>query len=152
MSQRARRAGDGPATPDARPLAPRFNEAAPWRSTVAARARWAHAKGAAYVRWGFASAAFLACLTPTRLAIACPNCATGREARAQAWAEGLGFNLFVSVLPFAIIGAVSLWADGIGRTPAARGALEGEPEAETLDRAGPRFEDELAARRVDRGR
>ena len=46
---------------------------------------------------------------------ACPDCTVGREARAQLWSDGFGLNLLLALVPFLVIGAVSLWANRIGR-------------------------------------
>jgi hypothetical protein len=55
-----------------------------------------------------------------RSAGACPDCAVGREARAQLWTDDFGPNLLLALIPFLFIGAVSVWANRIGRaTPRA---------------------------------
>ncbi|HEU4535119.1 MAG TPA: hypothetical protein VFS00_13420 [Polyangiaceae bacterium] len=102
--------------------------------TQATRVGRALSTKAAYAHRALAASAFVTLLTLTRPAIACPSCETGQAARAQAWAEGFGFNLFVSIAPFVIVGAVSLWANGIGSAPAGRAARAGDREVEGLGR------------------
>jgi len=59
-------------------------------------------------------------------ALACPDCAVGRQARTEVWNDDFAFNLFVALLPFLMIGAVCLRVEAIGRAtvqpPAARSA------------------------------
>jgi hypothetical protein len=49
------------------------------------------------------------------LARACPDCVVGAAARAQVWRDDFAFNLAVALIPFVFVGAVSAWADRIGR-------------------------------------
>lgn len=51
---------------------------------------------------------------------ACPDCATGREARAQVWGDDFGVDLLLGLAPFLIIGAISAWANRIGQSHEAR--------------------------------
>lgn len=51
------------------------------------------------------------------LAAACPNCAVGREAREQVFGPEFFTNLSVSLLPFALIAAVCLRMERIGKSP-----------------------------------
>ena len=57
----------------------------------------------------------IALLVIARPAGACPDCAVGRRARAQLWTDDFGPNLLLALAPFLIIGAVSVWANRIGR-------------------------------------
>ena len=59
--------------------------------------------------------ALVTLLIAARSAGACPDCAVGRQARAQLWTDDFGLNLVLALVPFLIIGAVSLWANRIGR-------------------------------------
>ena len=59
--------------------------------------------------------ALLALLVAARTAGACPDCAVGRQARAQLWTDDFGLNLLLALAPFLIIGAVSVGANRIGR-------------------------------------
>ncbi len=52
-------------------------------------------------------AALAALLTPCT-SLACPSCPAGRAARQQVCEEGLGINLAIALLPFALMFAVSL--------------------------------------------
>jgi hypothetical protein len=47
--------------------------------------------------------------------LACPNCAVGREARSEVWDDQFARNLAYALLPFVVIGLVSLQVDAIGR-------------------------------------
>jgi hypothetical protein len=49
------------------------------------------------------------------VARACPDCTLGRVARAQVWSHDFLFNAAVSLTPFLLVVAVSVWADRIGR-------------------------------------
>ncbi|HEU4410248.1 MAG TPA: hypothetical protein VFS43_33640 [Polyangiaceae bacterium] len=80
----------------------------------------ARRRGAPRLGGALAAASIAAALAFARPALACPDCAPGREARAQAWQDDFGFNLSVALLPFVLIGAVSAWANGIGQPPALR--------------------------------
>jgi hypothetical protein len=42
----------------------------------------------------------------TRTASACPNCALGRQARADVWSYDFTWNLAVALLPFLVVGAI----------------------------------------------
>jgi hypothetical protein len=42
---------------------------------------------------------------------ACPNCPAGRQARCEVWNDHFGFNLFVVLLPFLLIGAICFCAE-----------------------------------------
>ena len=66
---------------------------------------------------GLALAGTLAIQTPAE---ACPNCAVGRQARTEVFRESFGFNLFVALLPFLMIGAICLRAEAIGRQAAGK--------------------------------
>jgi hypothetical protein len=56
-----------------------------------------------------------AVLARTQSAHACPNCAAGVQARAEVLNEAFESNLFVTLLPFLIIGAICFGAEQIGR-------------------------------------
>lgn len=56
-----------------------------------------------------------AIITTPRLAFACPRCPTGVSARAQVLQQDFGANLLAALLPFAVVVAVTLWAERIGR-------------------------------------
>jgi hypothetical protein len=58
-------------------------------------------------------AAALAFVAPP--ARACPGCAAGVAARAQALGDDFFRNLAIAVLPFVIIGAVCVRAEHVGR-------------------------------------
>jgi hypothetical protein len=73
---------------------------------------------AALVRAAAAPTA-LGTLALTTPAAACPDCAIGKQARSEVWGRDFGFNLFVALLPFVIIGAICARAEGVGR-PRAR--------------------------------
>jgi hypothetical protein len=66
-----------------------------------------------------APAAALGTLARTTPAAACPDCAVGKQARSEVWGHDFGFNLFVALLPFVIIGAICARAEAVGR-PRAR--------------------------------
>jgi hypothetical protein len=53
---------------------------------------------------------------------ACPDCSVGRAARAQLWSDDFTFNLAVTLLPFVLVIAASIWADRRGQVAG------GEPE------------------------
>jgi hypothetical protein len=71
----------------------------------------------------------------TAPADACPNCALGRQARAQVWNESFGLNLIVALLPFLLVAVICLCAEKIGR-PRGDGAASRENEP-TILRARP---------------
>ena len=54
-------------------------------------------------------------LTVARPAGACPDCAVGRQARAQLWTDGFSQNLLLALAPFLVIGALSVGANRIGK-------------------------------------
>jgi hypothetical protein len=58
---------------------------------------------------------FIATLTTTLTAWACPDCEVGRAARQLAWEDSVAANLMIAVVPFALVAMVSLWAERIGR-------------------------------------
>lgn len=58
---------------------------------------------------------FLAAFTAASTAWACPNCPVGRVARQQVWDDGLATNLVIALVPFILVGMVSVWAERIGR-------------------------------------
>ncbi len=60
-------------------------------------------------------ASFIATLTAAWTSWACPNCSVGRVARQQVLGEGLAMNLLIALVPFIIVGIVSLWAEQIGK-------------------------------------
>jgi hypothetical protein len=64
------------------------------------------------LRLAMALLASLAFAWPVR---ACPKCAAGRDARAQIWTDDFGINLFLALVPFLIVGAVSARANRIGK-------------------------------------
>ena len=61
------------------------------------------------------AAALLVSLGWVAPAIACPNCAVGRQARSEVWNEDFGFNLFVALLLFLVIGGVCVRVEASGR-------------------------------------
>lgn len=63
---------------------------------------------------------FVATLTAAWTAWACPNCPVGRAARQQVCEDGLATNLLTALVPFLIVGMVSVWAERIGKAPEAR--------------------------------
>ena len=52
-------------------------------------------------------------LVPT--AEGCPRCAVGQAARAQVWSDDFITHLAIAVTPFALIGAICIGAEKIGR-------------------------------------
>lgn len=61
---------------------------------------------------------FLLCLALTSaasLARACPDCAVGRAARSRLWHDDFWLYLTFSVLPFALIGALCIGIEVMGR-------------------------------------
>ena len=52
-------------------------------------------------------------LVPT--AEGCPRCAVGEAARAQVWKDDFISHLAIAITPFALIGAVCVGAEKIGR-------------------------------------
>ena len=60
-------------------------------------------------------ASFVAMLATAWTSWACPNCPVGRAARQQAWEDGLATNLLIALVPFVLVGMVSLWAERIGK-------------------------------------
>jgi hypothetical protein len=60
-------------------------------------------------------ASFFAAFTAAGAAWACPNCPVGRAARQQVCDDGLATNLVIALVPFLLVGAVSVWAERIGR-------------------------------------
>jgi hypothetical protein len=64
--------------------------------------------------WLWLAVTLSASLAFARPVGACPSCAEGREAWAQVWTHDFGLNLFLALVPFIIIGAVSAWASRIG--------------------------------------
>jgi hypothetical protein len=49
---------------------------------------------------------------------ACPSCPVGRLARQQVCDQGFTHNLVIAIVPFALIGIASIWAERIGKNPA----------------------------------
>jgi hypothetical protein len=41
--------------------------------------------------------------------LACPDCLAGRMARQQVWSDDLVVNVLIALVPFIVIGAVSIW-------------------------------------------
>ena len=60
-------------------------------------------------------ASFFAAFTAAGAAWACPNCPVGRAARQQVFDDGLATNLVIALVPFILVGMVSVWAERIGR-------------------------------------
>lgn len=54
-------------------------------------------------------------LPGSSVALACPDCALGRATRALVWNQNFLFNAAVSLAPFLLIAAASVWANRIGR-------------------------------------
>ena len=50
-------------------------------------------------------------LTATTPASACPSCASGRQARRQAWTTDFAPNLLTTALPFLVIAAIGAGVD-----------------------------------------
>jgi hypothetical protein len=46
---------------------------------------------------------------------ACPSCPIGNQARSEVWNQDFGFNVFVALLPFLVIGAICARVEAIGR-------------------------------------
>ena len=67
----------------------------------------------------FVAIGFLTLVQSTPAA-ACPSCEIGKRARALVFIDGAFLHLVAVVLPFVVIAAVSLWADGLGRPRRAR--------------------------------
>ena len=85
-------------------------------------ARYLFRTGSRGPRVAIARAILLATTLLASLALAapvgaCPDCAVGRQARAQVWTDDFGANMFVALAPFLIIGAVSVWVNRIGGRP-----------------------------------
>jgi hypothetical protein len=68
---------------------------------------------------------FIATLTATLTAWACPDCQVGRAARQLVWDDGIAMNLMVALVPFVLVAMVSLWAERIGRVDRAGNTLKG---------------------------
>jgi hypothetical protein len=60
-------------------------------------------------------ASLVAILTTAGATWACPNCPAGQAARQQVCDDGLATNLITALVPFLIVGMVSLWAERIGK-------------------------------------
>lgn len=65
-------------------------------------------------------AASAACLLVNRLAEACPNCAVGRQARAEVFDADFPRYLAMTLLPFGVIALVAVIAYGGLRPPRLR--------------------------------
>jgi hypothetical protein len=66
------------------------------------------------LRW-IALALLLAASLSALPAHACPDCAVGKQARAELWNDDFTYNLVVALLPFLVVGLVSYQLNGIGR-------------------------------------
>ena len=64
--------------------------------------------------------ALLSLLAFASPAWACPNCAEGRQARTQVWRDDFLHNFLVALLPFLLVGAISVRANAIGRSGASQ--------------------------------
>jgi hypothetical protein len=99
------------------------------------------ARGRPLRAWAAGVGALGACAL-ARPAFACPDCAAGRQARAQVRAEGFGAGVLAALVPFLIVGAASACAERVGRAPARprpgpRGrALDGPGAGRPGERAG----------------
>ena len=76
--------------------------------------------------WRVTFAALLACIGWAAPAMACPNCAVGREARSEVWNRDFAFNLAVALLPFLLIGSICVRVEATDGRVLALG--DGEPE------------------------
>jgi hypothetical protein len=56
-----------------------------------------------------------AALAVSGAASACPGCPVGREARQQFYEQDFVRNLFVALLPFAMVGVASVYAERVGK-------------------------------------
>ena len=72
----------------------------------------------AHLRWTVSFVTTLTTLATLAIAWpswACPDCAVGRTARKQVFGDAFATNLLLTVLPFVVVGAVSLGCERIGR-------------------------------------
>jgi hypothetical protein len=60
---------------------------------------------------------FLTALALPLPALACPDCALGREARRSVWSDDFAHHLAVALLPFVVIGAICAHVEARGRRP-----------------------------------
>jgi hypothetical protein len=61
--------------------------------------------------WIALSAALWGAFSYVGLAAACPSCPVGRAARQQVCEDGFSLRLLAVVLPFLVMGAVSVWVE-----------------------------------------
>jgi hypothetical protein len=69
--------------------------------------------------WIALGAALWGVFSDAGLAAACPSCPVGRAAREQVCEDGFSMRLLAVILPFLVMGAVSLWVER--RADSARG-------------------------------
>ncbi|HEY6556735.1 MAG TPA: hypothetical protein VI072_05660 [Polyangiaceae bacterium] len=66
----------------------------------------------------------------TGVAGACPACPVGREARERVYEQDFARNMLIALVPFALVGIASGYAERIGKSRANPGAETGaDPHA-----------------------